>query len=226
MNPFYRLSDGELLNWSTNLSQKLTQSPSEFHITPEMAEEFELLVLQFNEELNAWNDPATRTPIASAAKKSAREQLLGRAKYLVKSINSNPETTDTQRDELRIKARKKARPIALPDDVPVVAVERMAGRWVTIQLNGGRRARPSGSRGAVVFTFEGDELPVESSSWKMQCMTTKSSVEIDFGNSTQANTFWISARWYNARGMGAACAPVRVNLPAGMVVPVAMRAAA
>lgn len=230
MNPFYRLSDVELLSWSTNLSQKLSSAPLEFHITPEMAAELALAVLQFREKLMEWNTPTTRTPVVSAARKIARQELLTRAKYLVKSIDSNPETTSTQREELGIIARKAAQPTSLPDGPPMLSVVRTNGRTVTIRVKDRAitGARPAGTRGAVIFVHEGEEPPRESSDWKLHCLATRTRREIDFGQSTRASTVWISAQWYNARGeLGPASQGVRVNLPAWIALPEAgLKAAA
>ena len=227
--PFYRLSDSGLLNWSINLSDKLSSAPSEYHITPEMAEEFALVASQFEEKLHAWITPLTRTPVASEAKKLARQALLTRAKYLVGSINNNPETTSTQREELGILARQAGRPASLPDGPPMVRVLRTNGRTVTIRVKDKpiTGSRPSGARGAVIFTCEGDEMPGESSDWRFQCLATRSTRKIDFGHSPHASTIWISARWYNARGdLGPASLGVQVHLPVGMALPKTMRAAA
>ncbi len=221
--PFYDLSDTDLLAWSNNFSQRLTATPAAFGITAPQALAYAQNNASFVVALNAWREPITKTPIASANKKAARQTLLMMAKYLVNSINSNPSITDAQRDELGIRARKKPSPIPAPSVSPLIDIESVSGRTVSIRLHGdaARRGRPRGVQGAGVFTAIGETAPVEIEQWKFEGLTTKTKFEITFPESASAGTVWITANWYNERGQtGLACAPVSVNLPASQIVPV------
>lgn len=143
------------------------------------------------------------------------------AKYLVNSINSNPLTTDAQRDELGIKARKRPSPIPAPSVSPIIDIIRVSGRTVTIGLHTqGKRGRPTGVAGASVFTFVGAEAPADTAAWKFEGLITRTKFDISFEQSTTANTVWVTANWHNERGQtGLACSPVSINLPAATVVP-------
>lgn len=221
--PYYALSDANLLVWANNFADRLVATPAVFHVTPEQAASMQAKTSTFNTALAAWSDPISRTPIAMTNKTTAREALVELAKYLVNSINSNPATTDAQRDELRIKARKKPSPIPPPSVSPMIDIESVSGRTVDIRLHGGgkRKGRPAGAAGASIFTAIGESAPVEIDQWKFEGLTSKTKFEIVFPESASASTVWITANWYNERGeTGVACAPVRVNLPATQVVPV------
>ncbi len=221
--PYFRMSDANLLVWSNNFSQRLSATPAVFHISPEQAGAYAALNTAFDAALSAWREPVTKTPVASANKKAARENLLNMAKYLVATINNNPATTEAQRDELGIKARKKPSPIPAPSTSPIIDIISVSGRTVTIGLHAtqpGKRGKPKGVKGASVFTFVGDEAPLDPAAWKFEGLITRTKFDIDFANSTQANTVWVTANWFNERGeTGAACAPVSINLPASQVVP-------
>lgn len=220
---FYELSDANLVIWSDSLSEHLTAQPLLFHVTPEQAAAYAGLNTVFGTALFVWRDQSTKTPVASANKKAARENLLAMAKYLVNSINSNPATTDAQRDELGIKARKRPSPIPAPGTWPIIDVIAVSGRTATLGLHAtqaGKRGKPSGVKGASVFTFVGDEAPADPAVWKFEGLITKTKFDLSFEQSTQANTVWVTANWYNERGQtGVACAPVSINLPAATVVP-------
>jgi hypothetical protein len=221
--PFYVLSDADLLLWSANFSQKLTATPAAFGVTSEQAATYATLNTAFDTALAAWREPSTRTPVTSADKKAARKALLDEAKFLVAAINTNPAVTDAQREELGIRPRKKPTPVPLPDVSPMIDIEQVSGRRVTLRLHAeGRRGRPVGVKGASLFTAIGDEPPVEIEQWKFEGLTSRTSkVIVDFPESASASTVWVTANWYNERGQtGVACAPKRINLPATQPVPV------
>jgi hypothetical protein len=48
----------------------------------------------------------------------------------------------------------------------------------------------------------------------------RETVTVNFTQSTEANTAWVTVSWYNERGQtGIASAPVNINLPAAMQLP-------
>ena len=220
---YYQLSNADLLLWSNDFSRQLTVSPGTYGVTAEQASEFAAANTTFDNALVAWRNNATRTPITSATKKAARESLLGLARYLVSSINSNPAATDAQREALGIRIRKSPSTIPAPTAIPLLDVVAIAGRRVTIELrasDGSRRGKPVGVKGASLFTFVGENAPTDSSMWKFEGLTTKTRLELDFENTTSANVAWVTANWFNERGeVGTSCAPVNVSLPVGLIVP-------
>ena len=220
--PYYLMSDTDLLSWATTASEHLTANFAAFQITPQQADDFASRVTAFRIALAAWRDNATRTPIASTNKQAARVALFDGAKYIVATVNSNPATTDAQRDELGIKARKRPTPRPKPSTSPMVDVERVDGRTVTYKMHtSGRRGRPADVQGASVFTFVGPEAPADPAAWTFEGLMTRTTFSVSFENRTEADTAWVSAFWYNERGQaGSASAPVSVNLPASSVVPV------
>ena len=218
-----RMSDPELLMWATSFSGALVASPEVYHVSAPEAASVSELTGQFETTLTVWRDPASRTPVASAKKSAARAKLLARAKHLVNSINSNPDTTDAQRRELGISARKRPTPIACPSVAPLIDVTSVAGRVATITLHateGGRRGKLPGAAGASVFTYVGDEPPADFAGWAFEGMLTKTRFELNFELAGGSNTAWVTANWYNEKGQtGPASAVARIDLPAARVLP-------
>lgn len=221
--PYFRMSDANLIIWSNSFSQHLTATPAAFFVTPAQATAYAALNTAFSDALAVWRDQSTKTPVASTNKKVARDNLLAMAKYLVNSINSNPATTDAQRDELGIKARKRPSPIPAPSTSPIVDVIGVSGRTVTLGLHAtqaGKRGKPSGVKGASVFTFVGAVAPTDPAAWKFEGLITKTKFDLSFDGTTSATTVFVTANWFNERGeTGVACDPVSINLPAATVVP-------
>ena len=218
-----RMSDADLVIWSTSFSKTLAATPEVFNVTAQQAAVMSDLSAQFEAAVAVWREPASRTPVASANKSAIRAKLLGRASYLVNSINSNPDTTDAQRTQLDIRGRKKGSPIDRPRVAPLVDVASVDGRVATVVLHateGGRRGKPAGAAGANVFSFVGDEPPADFNDWLFEGMLTKTRFELNFEQSAGSNTAWVTANWYNEKGQtGPAGAVVRIDLPAVRVLP-------
>ena len=217
--PFYQLSDPSLNLWATQAGGTLGDAAEAFHVLPAQAAELVARAAAFDAALVAWNDPATRTPIASAEKSARRAELLDYARYLMSSINANPLTTDAQREALGIRPRRRPTPVPAPASVPMIDLAVSGGRTITLRLHGdeNRRGKPKGVKGASLFTFVGPAVPADMDAWKFEGLTTRTTVELDFSAVAggQAATVWVTANWYNDRGQtGDACAPVSVNLPA------------
>jgi hypothetical protein len=221
--PFYEMTDTELAYSAGTFVGALEASPATYHVTADQVTAVETASNAFDDALAAWTDNATRTPVAMANKTAARETLLGLLAYLVNTINSNPATTDAQRDALGIRARKTPTPTPAPTTSPIIDVIATAGRIVTIGLHAteaGKRGKPSGVKGASVFTHVGATAPTDPAAWKFEGLITRTKFEISFEGSTAANTVWITANWYNEKGQtGPACSPVSINLPAATVLP-------
>ncbi len=226
--PFYRMSDGDFLAWAAAMSRHLTDAPPAFGISAAQAGAFADLLGGFDAALARWADPATRTPVASAAKRAARQFLLDGARHLVSTINSNPATTDAQRGELGIALRRRPARVQAPADAPIVVVEGTRGRSVTCRLvaPGSGRGRPAGARGAGIYSFVGPAAPTPPSppndpaAWHFEGLMTATRFTLDFARRTDADTVWVSAHWYNARGEpGPSAAPATVNLPANAPLP-------
>ena len=220
---FFRMNDANLMIWSSSFSQHINATSDPFHVTKAQAGIYETLNVAFDSALAIWRDQSTKTPVASANKKAARANLLAMARFLVNSINSNPETTPAQRDQLGIKARKRPSSIPAPKTSPVINVVSVNGRVVSLMLKAttaGKRGKPTGVAGSSVFTFVGAVSPTDPAQWKFEGLLTRTKFELSFIDSTAANTVWVTANWYNERGeTGAACSPVSINLPASVALP-------
>ena len=214
-----KMTDPELSLWANQAGATLSATPAAFRITVEQADTLAGRATAFTLALVAWNDPATRTPIASADRRAAREALLDYARYLTGAINTDPLTTDSQRDALGISARRRPTPVPVPTAVPLIDIEVSGRRIVTVRLHadGNRRGKPARVKGASLFTHVGPTPPADVDGWRFEGITTRTKVDLDFSAAAggEAATVWIAANWFNERGQtGNVCAPVSVNLPA------------
>ena len=226
--PLYRLNDPALLGRTSAMSDILATRYAEFRVTQQQSADLAALVTTFGSDLAAWTSQETRTPVASGRKQASRAALIEGAMFIVNTVNSNPATSDEQRDALGITARKRPTPTPAPSSAPIVEVDSTSGRTVTFRLHGtaARRGRPVGVKGASVFTFVGPTAPADPADFRFEGLVTRPMFTINFDDRTEADTVWVSAFWYNEKGQsGLASLPVSVNLPAAAVVPVGGAAA-
>lgn len=217
--PWYQLSDTELLAWLQNFSQRLTAGFAGFHITSAQAADMEALVNSFESALAAWLEPVTRTPIASTAKKNARTAAIEGARNLVATINTNPLTTDAQRDELRIPLRNPPTPVPVPTETPELDISSVNGRTVTVRVHSNTEhgRKPDGVKGANVWTFVGDVPPDELTGFFFWGLSTRNLFEVEFPNSVEPGSkVWFAAGWVNGKGqVGPVCDPVSTHVQFG-----------
>ncbi len=220
--PYFRLSDADLLIWSNDFLEHIAATPTAYGLTAVQATDYGTTRQAFVAALETWRNNSTRTPVASQVKKATRESLLATTRYLVSTINTNPATTDAQRDELGIKIRKKPSRVPVPESVPILELVSLVGRVAKIGLRSSEssRGRPAGVQGASLYSYIGDTAPIHAEAWKFEGLVTKVKFDIDFGQSSQASTAWLAVSWYNERGeAGMSSDPLAIHLPATSMVP-------
>lgn len=217
--PWYSLSDAALLIWLQNFSQRLTSGPAGFHITTEQATLMAGKVTSFESALSAWSNPITRTPIASENKQVARTEAVEVARNLVAAINTNPLTTDAQRDELGIKLRNPPTPVPVPSETPELDVISVNGRTVNMRVHSATEhgRKPDGVAGANVWTFVGDVPPDELTGFFFWGLSTRNLFEVTFPNTVEPGSkVWFAAGWVNSKGqVGPVCDPVSTHVQFG-----------
>ena len=202
--------DAELLAWSANWSDLINDSPETFGLSIEQASDYRDLHDAFAAAYAVTQGPE-RGPVATQTKNTAREALIrepGGIRQLVRIVQTYPGTTDAMRVQLNITVpQSEPTPVPPPDHAPEIDLHPPVMRRVPIVLHNeeviGRRGRPDGVRGALVFSYIGPTppSPQETDQWTFEKNTTRTSLEIEFPP-TVANgaTVWITARWYNPTG--------------------------
>jgi hypothetical protein len=216
--------DSLLLAWSLNFSNRITATPTTYGLTAAQATAYAAVHAAFATALAAV-DPNERSKSLVAAKNTARDNLRTQARALAKLVDGTLTVTPAQRLELGLNVRKTPTPIPVPTASPFIETRQRYGTTVFVRISdgSGKRARPSGTQGARVYTFVGDTPPTDPQDWFDEGQTTRADVELLFPAETPpGTTVWITAAWYNPRGqLGPACTPVSTVLAGG-----AMRMAA
>ena len=84
-----------------------------------------------------------------------------------------------------------------------------------------RRARPASTNGAAVYTFIGEDAPIDVKKWEFARNVTKpAQAWVQFPPTTPPGSkVWIIAAWYNQHGQGPLSVPATTFLPGSPMAP-------
>lgn len=210
--------ESELVTWSGVFDQKITAAPGDFGLDAAQAAAYNVLHSAWISAYNAANDNGTRTPASIQTKNTAKEALIrgpGGIRELVKILQAYPGMTNTLRAEISVTIPDdEPSPVPRPTHAPEIDLDAPIMRRVRITLHNekvfGRRGKPDGVSGALVFTYVGvsPPSPTDTGLWQLAANITKPTTEIQFPSSVPTgSTVWITAYWYNPKGESGPSAP-------------------
>lgn len=222
-------TDAGLRVFTKNFGTLLAENFAKYGVSEADATAYNELQQQFAERLDASLEPLTRGRRTVFLKNESRDELRATTRSIARQIDNLERTTDDQRQALGLTIRDTTKtPVPPPSTQPLINVKATRGRTVVLSLRGSEesRAKPDGAFNATIVTFSGPEAPMSPSEWTFAANATLSTVELPFAASDQSDTVWITAFWNNRRGQsGPAATPLKVNLPAAVAQPTAVKAA-
>ena len=208
--------DSDLLVFSNNFDQKINLLTTAIGLTVPQCTSFTALNDAWADSLATVAGGGNSTPNV-ILKNQARANLVsgpGGIRELVGIIQKFPGTTNAQRAELNITVPdEEPSPIAKPAFPPLLVVRSVSGRAVSLVLsdpqNPSLKRIPDGVEGAIVMSYIGEEPPASSAVCTMQGPVQKTRTAVVFPESVAPGTkVWLTAMWFNRRGVGPACDPV------------------
>ncbi|MGI9012857.1 MAG: hypothetical protein ACR2GY_01245 [Phycisphaerales bacterium] len=196
-----------LNQWATNFNTKLQAGPvgGVYGLTPAQITEYNDVFTAWAAAYSAITDNTTRTPQALVIKNQAKAALIAISREFVRYIQGNPDTTDAERSALDITIRDtEPTPIDPPATYPVLTVESVYGRTVTLRIRDSaqpdQRAKPEGVAGALIMYYIGENEPLTVDQWILAGNTTKTSFTYEFSEAVVPSTkVWFIAQWFNPR---------------------------
>ena len=216
--------EADLVTFATNFSTKITASPTTYGMSVGQATAFATLKTGFTTSYATANDPGTRTPVAIAAKNTAKQALVdgvGGIRELAAIAQAHPGITPEQLTDLGLTVRDSSpTPIPPPVDSPEIDFLPTGTRTIRVRLhneNTLRLRKPAGVKGATVFYHVGPTAPPELTNWTFHESTTKTTLNIDLPASVDAGSqVWFTAFWFNPRSQsGPAATPVSTFMQFG-----------
>lgn len=217
---FFNGTEAELYTGSQHYFELIHVQPLVYGLTTGLASQYEIAKNSYATAYLAAINPDTRTKGKIAAKNLAKKALRALSSDLAKIIDGTPSVTDEQKIDLGLSVRKTPAPKPAPTDSPDIDILSTSGRTVKIRVHSAAttgRARPEGVDGASVWTYVGATPPADTSAWKFQTNTNKTTLDITFDASVpNGATVWFTAFWIGSRlESGPASQPVSANIPGG-----------
>lgn len=220
MPGFLPSRDSELVTWSLNFSTRITATPTAFGLTAPQATAYGALHDAFVAAYNVSSAEATNSTSAVLTKNTARTSLTANARMLAGIVQKYPAITDAQRADLGLNVKASPAPVPPPALAPDIDIVSVAGNTVRIKLHNSatlHRAKPTGVKGAAVFSFVGPVAPSTEAAWTFQGNTTQTVIDVEFPAETPPGSkVWFTAFWFNPRAQsGPAASPVSTNVAGG-----------
>jgi hypothetical protein len=158
---------------------------------------------KWNTAWTAYENPATRTTLITAAKQDARDEYEKVLMILVANLRSNTRLTDDDRRAVGIHIRDtKPTPAPVPTTFPVLAIDTSTARRLTINFRDSAStsaAKPKGVHGAEIKWLVADEKPTVEQLTN-STFDTRTPYTLIFTDDQRGKIVWICARWENTRG--------------------------
>ncbi len=210
--------DSQLVQYSKNVAERLTDSPGTWHMTAPEATAFGMLAVGYEASYDALmsaRNSGTRSKSLLSAMTAARSDMLDSLRGIYGAVQSSPTISDADKDLLGVTVKRKPTPIPVPQGVPQVDVVAVNGSVVTVRIHDaagdGKRSKPAGVVAAAISSAHGPVVPTDPSAYKWEGSTTKHVVEIVFPESVTPGTKWLNAK----QQAGPGCTPVSATIGFG-----------
>lgn len=221
------LTDSGLLNWSRNFQAELSllADPTTIGLTAANVTDYAAAQADYETKYSAANAPKSRGGAAVLAKNESKDALVALSRSFAMTITNFQGVTDEQRYDFGLTVRDSdPSPVPVPSLSPEIDLKPPVVRSVEVRLHNEasleRRGKPTGVRGALVFSYVGATPPAAADThlWKFELNTTRTTLELEFPSTVAPGaTVWVTACWYNPRGeSGPATPPVYTILPGSL----------
>ncbi|MEM7576832.1 MAG: hypothetical protein AAF328_05085 [Planctomycetota bacterium] len=209
-------NDASLRDWGASFVSQLAASPggpADVGLSDTQATEFGDAFDAYNAAYVKANTEATRGPVSTQQKNSARDSFRTAARQTVAIVQAYPQTTDDQRRALQITIRDTERtPIDPPEEAPRLQVRSVDGHLVKLRVvdQDNKKRKPAHISGYMLFSYVGENPPADPADYKF--VTTESKLDYDFWLASDlvvGQKVWLTAAWLNRKlETGPACQSV------------------
>jgi hypothetical protein len=197
--------DAEFVEWSRFLLSFVNAHISSYSIPPTAMEPILTLQSSFEDAYSTYENP-NHGKVDVLRKNETRNVF----KKALRNFNNsyliyNPKVSDEDKKEMGLPLHDKTpTPIPTPSTHPIIKVERSQNHDEVIlhlrDSKSGRRAKPNGVIGAVVYWLVSDTPIVDPEELKRSELVTRYTHIQQFPTSERGRNVYFAARWQNAKG--------------------------
>ncbi len=213
-------SDADLRDWGASFVSQVEAAPTPqtFGLDDTEASAFVDAFAAYNAAYIKAHDEATRGPLATREKNTARDSFRTTARTTVAIVQAFPGTTDDMRQALQITIADSTRtPVPPPDQAPRLQVTSVNGHVVTLKVldENDRKRKPANVTTFNLFRYVGEAPPADIGQWQFVSGNSKLDVEVQLPLTLPVGSkVWLTAQWLNRKAeTGPAADPIltRVN---------------
>ena len=197
-------ADNALNVWATNFSSYVSANATAIGLTSSDATALATKLAAFAADLTAHTTAIAAAKAVRQTKQTDRRALTNDVRALVKRIQSNPTTTNTQREALGITVPAPGpTPVPAPTTIPTAQLEKNGGLQQVLRLvdsGTSKRKRPTGAIGAEVYLSVATSTPAGVDQLQLKDINTSTKVIQEFTSADAGKTAYYAFRWINPRG--------------------------
>jgi hypothetical protein len=201
---FFPRKDSDAVSYTRNFSTRLSDDPERYHVTPEKAAEYAVLVEQFAQAYQTSVEPGTATRPATSAKRHARRAVERATRALAGMIRPSLQISLADKILLGVKVRSRPSRIGRPTAAPRLSVRDVKGHTISVSLLDAdvhKRRKPKGVHDAMIVACTGEWPTAEYKRWPYRKLTTRTRTQLTIAPHLPPGTkVWLTAWWMNPRG--------------------------
>lgn len=218
LRDFLPHSNDGLLAWSHVFRTELERVYEAVGVPASVVSEYAAAQGAYAQALARTKGVETRGPLSTSRKDDAKRALVVWSRRLARSVDGYWATTDDQRRLLGLRVRgDRVGSVGVPQEAPALSVREVLGQRVVVRVRAeGAESlqKPTGVRGAWLYSFVGEVAPVDIKGWTFEGGSTRSEAGVTFGPEVKPGAVvWVAARWVSPTDEpGPVCSPVRARL--------------
>lgn len=218
--------DSLLVPYSANFNDRIVAAPVNFGLTAAQATRYTVVHAPYvaaYEAMTEAREAGTRSQSLTAAKDTAKAELLEYGRELYAFVQANTVVSAANKELLGVRVRDvNPTPVPPPTERPGMIVVSAFARTVMVRIfdeaSRFKRGKPVGALGANVYSFVGTTYPTDPTTWQYEGQATKPDFQITFPDTVEPGSqVWITAAWYNRKGeTGPPSVPVTTFVQGGL----------
>ncbi len=217
--------DSLLVPYSMNMNERINATPAIYGLTPDQGSKYLALhevYVAAVEVLDLTRANGDQSQSLTAARNTARKNLLDYARMIYASVQKNTEISDA--DKILLGVHIIGRPTAVkpPAVAPATTIKKVAGQTVTVSIfdptSSTKRRKVKDAIGAWVYSFVGENYPADPALWQFEGTAGKHTFDVTIPNAPPGARVWLCARWVTRKGeTGPMSMPISTYLQCGGV---------
>lgn len=210
----------DLVPWALNAQTVLSAAPTDYGLDAGQVSSFASLRVAFKNAWDTANDPGTRTPVAVAAKDTAKADMLFSIRQLAQIARKYPLITDELLSDAGFTVPDPTpTPVPAPTSAPVLAEFDHSPLTISLRFRdnvlSNPRSKPQGAIAMQLYYKTGDTPPASIDDCVFAGQFSKIPCQVNFAPAAGGMQVHFIGRWVTRRGLtGPSSDTLELTIPA------------